>query len=65
MHFFINIGVPFSIHFGRAFVFETDFHGVLFIRVAGIGQAWVQRGATCFDRWTDVRSEAVPVPFIA
>lgn len=64
MHFFINIGLPFSVHIGRVFVFETDFRSVLFVRVAGVGQAWVQRGMACFDEWPKVRGEALPVPYI-
>lgn len=64
MHFFINIGLPFSVHIGRVFVFETDFHSVLFVRVAGVGQAWLQSGMTCFEGWSKVRGEAVRVPFV-
>ena len=64
MHFFINIGLPFSIHIGRVFVFETDFCSVLFVRVAGVGQAWVQRGMTSFEGWSKVSGEVTPVPFI-
>ncbi len=59
MHFFINIGLPFSIHIGRAFVFETDLRSTLFLRAAGVGQAWVQRGATCFEPWARVRDESI------
>ncbi|WP_293328450.1 hypothetical protein [Parvibaculum sp.] len=64
MHFFINIGLPFSIHIGRIFVFETDFRSVLFVRVVGVGQAWVRRGMTCCEGWLKIRGAEVPVPFI-
>ncbi len=62
MHFFINIGLPFSIHIGRVFVFETDFSTVLFVRVAGVGQAWVQRGMTSVSKWHRVQKETVSIP---
>ena len=65
MHFFINIGLPFSLHIGRVFVFETDFSTVLFVRVAGVGQGWVQRGMTCFEGWSKIRQEEVSIPFLA
>lgn len=64
MHFFINIGLPFSIHIGRYFVFETDFRSVLFLRVVGIGQTWVQQGMTSIEGWSTVRGEVMSVPFI-
>ena len=61
MYLFINIGLPFSIHVGRHFVFETDFRSILFVRVVGIGQAWVQRGMTCLEGWSKVRDESAPM----
>lgn len=57
MHLYINLGLPFAIHFGRVFVFETDFRGVVFIRVAGLGQAWLERGLEpALAPWREVRS---------
>jgi hypothetical protein len=66
MHLFINFGLPFSIHLGRLFVFETDFTRSIFIRLPGIGQFWKARGwEGTFDPWAQVRGKALDaMPFI-